>query len=80
MYFTPTSALWLNMVEGWFALLTRCQFQRGAFAALGALEVSIQASVARTNAGAGPFVRTKSDDAILDSAARFRPRIFSPDR
>ena len=30
LHFTPTSASWLNMVEGWFALLTRRCLQRGA--------------------------------------------------
>ena len=31
LHFTPTSASWLNMVEGWFALLTRRRLQRGVF-------------------------------------------------
>ena len=29
LHFTPTSASWLNLVETWFALLTRRRLQRG---------------------------------------------------
>ena len=59
------------MVEGWFALLTRRQFRRGAFADTDALEAAIEAYMARTNKDPKPFVWTKSADAILDSVARF---------
>jgi len=31
VYFTPTSASWLNLVEHWFAALTEKQIPRGAF-------------------------------------------------
>ena len=79
MHFTPTSASWLNMVEGWFALLTRRQLQRGAFADTDALEAAINAYMARTNADPKPFVWTKSADAILDSVARFCRRTSNSD-
>lgn len=29
LHFTPTSASWLNLVEGWFSILTRRCLQRG---------------------------------------------------
>ena len=79
MHFTPTSASWLNMVEGWFALLTRCQLRRGAFADTDALEAAIEAHMARTNKDPKPFVWTKSADAILDSVARFCQRTSDSD-
>ena len=79
LHFTPTSASWLNMVEGWFALLTRRQLQRGAFADTQALEAAIHAYTARTNADPKPFVWTKSADAILASVARFCQRTSNSD-
>lgn len=43
LHFTPTSSSWLNLVEGWFSLLTRRCLQRGAFASTDALKTAIQA-------------------------------------
>ena len=40
-HFTPTSACWLNMVEGWFALLTDKQLGRGVHQSSGELETAI---------------------------------------
>ena len=74
LHFTPTSASWLNMVEGWFALLSRRQLQRGAFKNTNELEVAIQAYIDRTNADPKPFTWTKSVDAILASISRFCQR------
>lgn len=74
LHFTPTSASWLNMVEGWFALLTRRQFQRGAFRCTADLEAAIQRYIAANNADPRPFVWTKSADAILDNVRRFCQR------
>ena len=79
LHFTPTSASWLNMVEGWFALLTRRQLQRGAFANTHALEDAINAYMTRTNKDPKPFVWTKSADAILASVARFCQRNSNSD-
>ena len=74
LHFTPTSASWLNMVEGWFALLTRRCLQRGAFASTDALRAAIQGYIDCTNAEPRPFVWTKSADDILASVKRFRQR------
>jgi hypothetical protein len=49
LHFTPTSASWLNLVEGWFALLTRRRLQRGAFQQTTDLEDAIHAYVAQNN-------------------------------
>jgi hypothetical protein len=43
LHFTPTSASWLNLVEGWFALLTHRRLQRGVFTSTAALEAAIHA-------------------------------------
>jgi transposase len=75
LHFTPTSASWLNLVEGWFALLTRRRLQRGVFTSTADLETSIQAYIDQTNADPKPFIWTKSADAILASVGRFCQRI-----
>ncbi len=74
LHFTPTSAPWLNMVEGWFALLSRRQLQRGAFKSTDELEAAIQTYIDHTNADPKPFTWTKSADAILASVSRFCQR------
>ena len=71
LHFTPTSASWLNLVESWFALLSRRRLQRGAFASTDDLKAAILAYIAETNADPKPFVWTKSADHILASVARF---------
>lgn len=71
LHYTPTSASWLNLVEGWFALLTRRQLQRGVFETTGDLEAAIHAYIDQPNAEPTPFVWTKSADAIFASVKRF---------
>ena len=74
LHFTPTSASWLNLVECWFALLSRRRLQRGAFTSTDDLEAAIHAHIAETNADPKPFVWTKTADDILASVARFCQR------
>jgi transposase len=73
-HFTPTSASWINMVEGWFALLTHRQFQRGAFRCTADLDAAIHRYIEANNADPHPFIWTKSADAILDYIRRFCQR------
>jgi transposase len=42
-HFTPTSASWLNAVEGFFSILTRRRLRRGAFKGV----VDLQAAINR---------------------------------
>jgi len=74
LHFTPTSASWLNMVEGWFALLTRRQLKRGAFQSTDELQAAIHAYIDQTNAEPKPFVWHKTADAILASVGRYCQR------
>jgi transposase len=74
LHFTPASASWLNLVEGWFALLTLRQIRRGVFPALEALETAIHRHIEATNADPRPFAWTKSADEILESVRRFCQR------
>jgi transposase len=75
LHFTPTSASWLNLVECWFALLSRRCLGRGAFTSVGDLEEAIHAYIAETNAEPKPFIWTKTADDILGSVARFCQQI-----
>jgi transposase len=79
LHFTPTSASWLNLVECWFALLSRRHLERGAFTSTGDLETAILAYIAETNADPKPFAWTKTADNILASVARFCLRTSNSD-
>ena len=74
LHFTPTSASWLNLVECWFAVLTRRRLEHGAFTSTADLEAAILAYIAETNTHPEPFVWTKTADDILASVARFCQR------
>ena len=74
LHFTPTSASWINLVEGWFALLALRQIRRGVFPTVEALEMAIRHHIEATNAHPRPFVWTKSADDILNSVRRFCQR------
>jgi transposase len=71
LHFTPTSASWLNAVEGWFSLLERRSVHRGTFTSIGDLRREIERFITAHNAHAAkPFVWRKSAKAILDSVDR----------
>lgn len=74
LHFTPTLSSWLNLVECWFAVLTRRRLQRGIFTSTQDLETAIRSYIAQTNADPRPFVWIKSADAILASIGRFCKR------
>ena len=48
-HYTPTSASWLNAVEGFFAKLTRRRLQRGVFHSLVDLQAAINRYLAEHN-------------------------------
>src|SRR5918998_290268 len=68
-HFTPTSASWLNVVEGFFAKLTSRRLRRGTFPSLVALQAAINRYLAEHNQAPRPFTWTRSADAILDRLA-----------
>jgi transposase len=67
---TPTSASWLNAVEGFFAKLTRRRLQRGVFHSLVDLQAAINRYLAEHNQNPRPFVWTAKPDAILAKVKR----------
>jgi transposase len=56
--FTPTSSSWLNLVERFFAEITRKRIRRGAFRSVIDLEVAIHSYLAEHNDHPKPFVWT----------------------
>src|SRR5208283_2524022 len=64
-HFTPTSASWLNAVEGFFSIITRRKIRRGVFKSVAELEKAIRAYIQDHNGQAKPFAWTKSAETIL---------------
>ena len=69
-HFTPTSASWLNAVEGFFSALTRRRLRRGDFISLVDLQGAIKRYIAEHNNDPRPFVWTKPAKLILDKIKR----------
>jgi len=70
LHFTPTSASWLNMVERFFAEITRNRIRRGAFKSVAELKSAIMEYLENHNADPKPFIWTKSAGEILEKVAR----------
>ena len=77
LHFTPTSASWLNMVERFFAEITRNRIRRGAFKSVTELKSAIMEYLENHNADPKPFVWTKSADKILEKVARAKQALES---
>jgi transposase len=77
LHFTPTSASWLNMVERFFAEITRNRIRRGAFTSVAELKTAIMDYLENHNADPKPFVWTKSAGEILEKVARAKQALES---
>jgi transposase len=60
-HYTPTSASWLNMVEIWFAILTRKALRGASFASTEQLRQAIERFIEAYNPNAKPFVWRKRE-------------------
>lgn len=70
-HFTPTSASWLNAVEGWFAQLERRALQRGTFTSVAELRDAIRQFIkVHNDETAKPFRWTASANAIIAATNR----------
>lgn len=76
-HFTPTSASWLNAVEGFFAKLTRRRLKRGVFRSLAELQAAINRFVQETNAKPKPFVWTADPKRVLAAVNRGKQKLES---
>ncbi len=80
LHFTPTSASWLNAVEGWFSQLERRAIHRGVFTSVKDLRNEIHRYIKVHNAEtAKPFKWTKSANAIIESVNRAKDQIKQKD-
>ncbi|CAN5209135.1 hypothetical protein BH10PSE6_BH10PSE6_11330 [soil metagenome] len=68
--FTPTSASWLNAVEGFFAKLSRRRLNRGVFRSLADLQAAIKRFVNETDNDPKPFTWTAGPNKIIAAARR----------
>jgi transposase len=77
LHFTPTSASWLNMVERFFAEITRNRIRRGAFKSVAELKAAIMEHLEHHNLDPKPFVWTKSAGEILEKVVRAKQTLES---
>ena len=77
LHFTPTSASWLNMVERFFAEITRNRIRRGVFKSVAELKGAIMEYLENHNANPKRFVWTKSAGEILEKVARAKQALES---
>jgi hypothetical protein len=69
-HFTPTSASWLNAVEGLFANLAKKRLKRGVFRSLQELKDAIHRFLEDTNTNPKPFTWNKDSNKIIAAVQR----------
>jgi transposase len=69
-HFTPTSASWLNAIEGFFAKLTKKRLKHGVFRSLRELKDAIHRFLDHTNANPKPFTWAKDPNKIIAAVRR----------
>src|SRR5271168_3315059 len=69
-HFTPTSASWLNAVEGFFAILTKRRLKRGVFRSVTDLQAAINRFLEEHNQRSQPFTWTAGPDKIIAAVKR----------
>ena len=69
-HFTPTSASWLNAVEGFFATLTKRRLKRGVFRSVTDLQAAINRFLEEHNQQSQPFTWTADPDKIIAAVRR----------
>ena len=70
VHFTPTSASWINAVEGLFATLTKRRLKRGVFRSVVDLQAAINRFIDETNDDPRPFVWTADPNRIIAAVQR----------
>ena len=79
-HYTPTSASWLNAVEGFFAKLTKRRLKRSVFRSLVDLQAAINRFLAEANDNPKPFVWTADPDKIIAAVRRGYQKLESIQR
>ena len=70
LHFTPTSASWLNLIEGWLSVMTRNALTNSSFTSTGQLEEQIDVWASRWNDDPQPIVWTKTVEEIITKVKR----------
>jgi DDE superfamily endonuclease/Winged helix-turn helix len=70
LHLTPTSELWLNLVEVFFSIITRQAIRRGTFRSVPDLVAAIRRFIEGWNDRCRPFVWTKTAKEILVHARK----------
>ncbi len=65
LHFVPTSSSWLNLVERWFAEITRKEIRRGNYRSVRELNRAIVRYLRENNKNPQPFVWTASATTIM---------------
>jgi transposase len=72
LHFTPTSSSWLNLIEGWFSVLTRKALVNNSFTSVADLTATIDRWTTHWNDIPQPFVWTKAVEDIITKVKRGR--------
>jgi transposase len=72
LHFTPTSSSRLNLVQGWFKLLTERRLRHGVFSSVEALREAIEFWAEHWNDDPKPFVWRKTAEEIIEKVRRGR--------
>ncbi len=65
LHFVPTGSSWLNLVERWFAEITRKRIRRGTFRSVAELIKAIHCYLRENNKNPRPFIWTATAATIL---------------
>ena len=65
LHFVPTGSSWLNLVERWFAEITRKRIRRGTFCSVAELIRAIRQYLRENNKDPRPFIWTATASRIL---------------
>jgi hypothetical protein len=79
-HFTPTSASWLNAVEGFFATLTKRRLKRSVFRSVSDFQAAINRFLEEHNQQSQPFTWTADPDKIIVVVSRYERTLGSPAR
>ena len=70
LHFTPTHLSWLNLVEAFFAIITRQAIRRASFTSVREVTGAIRRFIDAWNQRCEPFTWTKTPDQMLAKANR----------
>jgi len=76
-HFTPTSASWLNAVEGFFAILAKRHLKRSVFRSVADLQAAINRFLDGHNAHSKPFQWAADPDKIIAAVRRGHKALYS---